>query len=63
MSEHTAEDDALVIHEPHCNTFCLPARGWHYLTDGVGLPHLHRTDMTSKCGACVTSPATTEGDR
>jgi hypothetical protein len=41
-----------VVHEPRCNTYCIPGR--HHLTDGIGYPHLHRTDLTGECGECVT---------
>lgn len=44
-----------VIHEPCCNTYCRP--GGHYLTDGIGYPHLHRTDLSPACGECTTPPA------
>lgn len=44
-----------VIHEPRCNTNCEP--GQHYLSDGIGWPHIHRTDLASECGECVIPPA------
>jgi hypothetical protein len=44
-------------HEPRCNTYCRP--GSHYLTDGIGYPHIHRTDIGAECGEC--HPPTEEG--
>lgn len=44
-------DEKAVIHEPRCNTYCTP--GAHYLTSGIGYPHLHRTDLASECGECL----------
>lgn len=50
------------IHEPHCNTACGP--GTHYLSDGVGMPHMHRTDLGHQCGECVSVvPPAATGDR
>lgn len=50
--------DQQVIHEPRCNTMCRP--GAHYLTAGIGYPHIHRTDLDSECGACVAALGVTE---
>lgn len=47
-----------VVHEPRCNTYCLP--GSHYLTSGIGLPHIHRTDLGGECGECLIPPAVTD---
>jgi hypothetical protein len=43
------------IHEPRCNTSCEPDR--HHLTDGIGMPHIHRTDLAMCCGECRTPAA------
>jgi hypothetical protein len=47
----------VVIHEPRCNTYCVP--GSHHLTSGIGFPHIHRTDLVSECGECVSPPGAT----
>lgn len=46
------------IHEPRCNTYCQPGR--HYLTSGIGYPHLHRTDLAAECGGCVIPPGSVQ---
>jgi hypothetical protein len=57
---HTAANGApqRTVHEPRCNTNCSP--GWHYLTSGIGFPHIHRTDLGGECGACVIQPGSTD---
>lgn len=48
------------VHEPHCNTECRP--GWHYLSSGVGMVHLHRTDLGAECGQCHQAVVTSDDD-
>lgn len=50
-----AETEKAVIHEPRCNTYCVP--GTHHLSDGIGFPHIHRTDLAAECGECAIRPA------